>query len=121
MTAPLQFKCIECASDVFFTVLDYNSYSKPVECSKCHKKYQFGENIVDKLKKFEALCRQIQESKEIFSQSAIAIDVDGLQVKMPFQLLLTRLSSILELNIGGEKTVISCRVDTRKENSAIAD
>ena len=108
----LEFKCRECSSPVFFSVLENQNLSKTIKCEKCKKKYLLGEQILEQLKQFEALCKQIQESKSIFGQASIAIDVGPHQVKIPFQLLLTRLSSVLELSIGGEKTSIGFRVDT---------
>lgn len=110
----LEFKCTECSHPVYFSVLDDQHLSKTIVCESCQKKYILGTQILSQLKQFEALCKQIQLSKEIFGQSAIAIDVGPHQVKIPFQLLLTRLSSVLELNIGTEKTSISFRVDTLK-------
>ena len=111
----LQFDCKKCREPVFFSVLKNTEQSQTILCSNCSKMYVLGETILDHLKKFEALCQQIQRSKEIFGQAAIAVDVGPHQVKIPFQLLLTRLSSVLELNIGGEKTTIAFRVDTMKD------
>lgn len=113
----LEFECKECGHGVSFSVLDSESLSKTLTCEKCKKKYLLGPQIVDQLKQFEALCKQIQLSKSIFGQAAIAIDVGPHQVKIPFQLLLTRLSSVLELNVGGENISISFRVDTLKDFS----
>jgi len=110
----LEFKCTECNHPVYFSVLNDQQLSKTITCEKCDKKYLLGTQILSQLKQFEALCKQIQQSKEIFGQSAVAIDVGPHQVKIPFQLLLTRLSSVLELNIGKEKTNIAFRVDTLK-------
>ncbi len=110
----LEFKCSECNTPVSFSALDHSHLSKTLTCQKCHKQYLLGPQILEQLKQFEALCRQIQLSKSIFGQSAVAVDVGPHQVKIPFQLLLTRLSSILELSIGGEKTSIAFRVDTIK-------
>lgn len=113
----LEFNCKECGQGVSFSVLDSESLSKTLTCEKCKKKYLLGTQIVSQLKQFEALCKQIQLSKSIFGQAAIAIDVGPHQVKIPFQLLLTRLSSVLELNVGGENISISFRVDTLKDFS----
>ncbi len=110
--ANLEFKCRKCGFPVHFSVLENQNLSKTIKCEKCEKKYVLGAQILEQLKQFEALCRQIQESKSIFGQAAIAIDVGPHQVKIPFQLLLTRLSSVLELNVGGEKTSIGFRVNT---------
>lgn len=110
----LEFKCSSCSFPVHFSVLDHQSLSKTLTCEKCEKKFVLGAQILEQLKQFEALCSQIQLSKSIFGQAAIAIDVGPHQVKIPFQLLLTRLSSVLELNVGGEKTTIAFRIDTLK-------
>jgi len=87
----LEFKCTECNHPVYFSVLNDQQLSKTITCEKCDKKYLLGTQILSQLKQFEALCKQIQQSKEIFGQSAVAIDVGPHQVKIPFQLLLTRL------------------------------
>ena len=113
----LEFKCQACSHPIAFSVLDAAKMSATITCPSCEKSYAFGSQILEHLKKFEALCQQIQDSKEIFGQAAIAIDVGSHHVKIPFQLLLTRLSSVLELDIGGEKTTIAFRVDTSKETS----
>lgn len=110
----LEFKCTECNHPVYFSVLGEEELSKTLLCSKCKKSYLLGSQILSHLRQFEALCAQIQKSKEIFGQAAISVDVGPHQVKIPFQLLLTRLSSVLELDIGGEKTSIAFRVDTLK-------
>ncbi|MCH9633504.1 MAG: hypothetical protein S4CHLAM7_02320 [Chlamydiae bacterium] len=104
---------------MYFSALNDENLSKTLTCEKCTKNYILGSQILNQLKQFEALCKQIQHSKEIFGQAAIAIDVGPHQVKIPFQLLLTRLSSVLELNIGTEKTTISFKVDTLKGVSLI--
>ncbi len=111
----LQFKCRECDSPVSFSVLNHPELSTSIECSECHKKYVLGNTLLEQLKQFEALCRQIRQSKEIFGKAAISISVGPHQVKIPFQLLLTRLSSVLELMIGEEKTTFAFRVDTLRD------
>lgn len=108
----LEFKCTKCHHPVSFSVMSDQETSKTLTCKHCEKEYLLGPQILSQLKKFEALCKQIQESKEIFGQAAIAVDVGPHKVKIPFQLLLTRLSSVLELSIGNEKASISFRVDT---------
>lgn len=113
----LEFSCTECRHPVTFTTFADFEFKKSLTCSSCQKAYQLSDELFDQLHKFEALCRQIQESKEIFGQAAIAVDVGPHHVKVPFQLLLTRLSSVLELNIGGETANVSFRVDTLKDLS----
>lgn len=86
-----------------------------VHCPRCGKKYAFDEAIMRQLRQFEALCKQIHASKEILGNSSIAIDVGSHHVKVPFNILLTRLSSVIELNMGGKNITIAFRVEPLKD------
>jgi transcription elongation factor Elf1 len=112
----LQFHCQECDEPILFSVLDREHFRKIVPCTKCGLKYAFDdETLLRHLTQFEALCHQIYASEEILGSSAIAIDVGEHHVKVPFNILLTRLSSVLELNINGKKSVIYFRVEPLKD------
>ena len=96
----LQFHCQECDAPILFSVLDREHFGKVVPCSECGRKYAFDdETLLRHLTQFEALCHQIYASEEILGSSAIAIDVGNHHVKVPFNILLTRLSSVLELHL----------------------
>jgi transcription elongation factor Elf1 len=108
----LEFSCIECEQSVTFSILQSKGSTKSIVCENCQKKYSFGNSpLWDKLKKFEALCRQIHESEEILGDTAVAIDVSGHRVKVPYRLLLTRLNSILDLKIGEKAVEITFRIE----------
>ena len=108
----LQFHCQECESPILFSVLDREHFTKTVPCEMCGRKYAFDdETLLRHLTQFEALCRQIYASEEILGNTAIAIDVGNHHVKVPFNILLTRLSSVIELNFNGKKSVIFFRVE----------
>lgn len=112
----LQFHCQSCSCPIAFSVLDPNFFHKMVVCSSCGKKYAFeDETLVRQLKQFEALCRQIHASEEILGSTAIAINLGMQEVKVPFNILLTRLSSVLELKMNGQKFVIEFRVEPLKD------
>jgi hypothetical protein len=112
----LQFHCQECDTPILFSVLDREHFSKIVPCEECGRKYAFDdETLLRHLTQFEALCHQIYASGEILGNSAIAIDVGNHHVKVPFNILLTRLSSVLELNVNGKKSVIFFRVEPLKD------
>jgi len=112
----LQFHCQTCQSFVVFSVLDSQDYSKIVTCNGCGKKYAFDdETLLRHLKQFEALCRQIHASEEILGSTSIAIDVGSHHVKVPFNILLTRLSSVIELKMNNQKVVIEFRVEPLKD------
>lgn len=112
----LQIHCQACEGPILFSVLDQADFKRTIPCPHCGKKYAFDdENLLRHLQQFEALCRQIHASEEILGGTSIAIDVGSHHVKVPFNILLTRLSSVIDLNIGEKKFSVSFRVEPLKD------
>ncbi len=110
----LQFDCQSCKHSVCFS-LDEIEQREVAECPNCQRKYIFkDETLRRQLNKFDALCRQIRDSEEILAHTAIGIDVAGHKVKVPYKLLLTRLTTSLELKIGEECLTINFRAEPLK-------
>ena len=111
----LQFNCLSCKSPIVFSIFDLERYAQ-VPCHGCEKKYAFTDPVlVRQIKKFEALCSQIHDSEEILGNANVGVDVGDHHVKVPYKLLLTRLSSCLELAIGDQKVSIFFRTEPVKE------
>lgn len=111
----LQFTCQACKKPVKFNVFDLE-HNKLIRCEHCDKHYHFSdETLIRQIKKFEALCLQIKESEEILSQTAVGIDIGERQIKVPYKLLLTRLSSVLDLTLGDAPLSITFRMEPVKE------
>jgi hypothetical protein len=116
----LQFHCQECETPILFSVLDREHFNKILECESCGCKYAFQDEVLLRhLTQFEALCQQIYASQEILGDTAIAIDVGSHHVQVPFNILLTRLSSVIELNINGKKSTFFFRVEPLKDIPAL--
>jgi len=116
----LQFQCQQCEHQIVFSVLDHQSFCGDLACLCCGQHYRFDDaTLLRQLRQFEALCRQIHASQEILGKTAIAMDVGTHHVKVPFNLLLTRLSSVLELSINGKKTEIHFRIEPVKDISEV--
>lgn len=112
----LQFNCQGCHHPVRFSVFDLEAQEPLINCSQCQKKYSLtDETLKRQLRKFEALCRQILDSEEILGNTAVGIDVGEHHVKIPYKLLLTRLSSSLNLKIGDEQISIAFRMEPLKD------
>lgn len=112
----LQFKCLGCKELVEFSVFELESENHTLGCVHCNKNYVFNDsNLLRQLKKFENLCRTIKESEEILGLTAVGVDVGNRRVKIPYKLLLTRMSSSLDLKIGGEPVSISFRIEPGKD------
>lgn len=111
----LEFECQDCKSPIRFSIFEIEKEPK-VTCPHCSKNYLFDDpNLIRQLVKFEALCRQIRESEEILGQTAVGVDVGGKQVKIPFKLLLTRLSSCLDLLVGEKPLTIAFRFEPLRD------
>lgn len=111
----LQFKCINCDFSIAFSVFDLEDQAN-ICCHGCEKKYAFTDQVlIRQIKKFEALCRQIQDSEEILGSASVGVDVGEYHVKVPYKLLLTRLSSSLDLNMGEHKVSIFFRIEPARD------
>jgi DNA-directed RNA polymerase subunit RPC12/RpoP len=112
----LQFKCIGCSESIEFSVFELESDGHLLECSHCQKRFLFSdETLRRQIRKFENLCRTIKDSEEILSETAVGIDVGDRHVKIPYKLLLTRMSSSLDLKIGDQKVSIIFRIEPSKD------
>lgn len=116
----LQFNCLGCKTPVTFSVFELDQ-KETIPCAGCSKKYSFNDaTLVRQMKKFEALCRQIQNSEEILGGASVGVDVGEHHVKVPYKLLLTRLTSSLDLDIGGHKVSIFFRIEPIKETPPLS-
>jgi len=99
----LEFHCVAegCRHAIRFSILDVTSDYR-LSCSACGQNYFFNPALVNALAKFDKLCHAIHESDEILSDTSVAVNVAGHEVKIPFRLLLTRLNTSLTLRIAQE-------------------
>lgn len=112
----LQFSCQSCQHPVYFSVFELNEKNGEIGCPQCALLYQFQDEILKRqLFKFESLCRQIQASEEILSQTSIGVYVGDKEVKVPFKILLTRLNSTLDLKVGDRPLTITFRIEPSKD------
>ena len=115
----LHFKCLSCEGDINLSIFDLDQ-DTPLSCPQCGKKYAFNDpTLVRQLKKFIALCRQIHDSEEILGNSFVGVDVGIHHVKVPYKLLLTRLSSSLQLDLEGKKISIDFRIEPIKDTPGL--
>ncbi len=106
----LEFTCQRCECAVLFSIVN----PRPLQCTQCGQQYCFDDGILHQMRLFCDLCRQIHESQEILSSTAIAMDIGSQSVKIPFNLLMTRFSSVLTLHIHGRALDISFRLEPAK-------
>jgi hypothetical protein len=108
-THNLEFDCCCCKESIVFSLF---SLQEALQCAKCAAEYHLqDEGLKRQLELFVALCQQVRDSKEILANTSIGIDIAGHSVAIPYNLLLTRFTSSLNLMIGKESVAIRCRVE----------
>ena len=104
--AQLDFHCLadDCEGVVGF---DINSIADPefqAVCPVCHRAYALDEQLRGKLLRMMKLIASIRECEDILGDSVVSVNVAGGEVRIPYALLLTRLNTMISLDIGGSKT-----------------
>jgi hypothetical protein len=108
----IEFKCIDEKCDEFLCLSIKEIENNPtVTCSGCRKTYTFNEDFIVKMKKFEKLVLAVREAEDILGSTNVAINIKGHQIKVPYRLLLTRLNTLITLNIGGKEISFRFRVE----------
>jgi uncharacterized protein YbaR (Trm112 family) len=108
----LQFCCQKCQNPIQFSVFDLEKEEGKVRCPACQLAYDFSDDTLKRqLRQFENLCRQIQLSEEILSNTSVGIYMGDREVKIPYKLLLTRLNSTLDLMMGDRPLTITFRIE----------
>lgn len=117
----LCFKCLSCSSSINFSIFDLDHFAS-IDCQTCSKKYAFTDStLMKQIKKFEALCCAIHNAEEILGNASVGVDVGTHHVKVPYKLLLTRLSSSLDLIMNGQTISITFRIEPVQDLQTISD
>lgn len=112
----LHFKCKDCKEPIHFSVFELEKEQNQLQCSQCQKHYVLCDDaLIRQIKKFETLCKTLCDSEEILSETSVGINMGHHQVKIPYKLLLTRLSSSLDLKIEEEPVSIVFRIEPSKD------
>lgn len=112
----LSFPCRSCRAPLCFSVLQLNKNEGCLQCASCQAAYAFADETLRRhIGKFEALCRQIADSEEILSHTSVGVHIGGREVKIPYRILLTRLTSKLDLIVEGEVLTIDFRLEPCKD------
>ncbi len=112
----LQFDCQSCCQPVQFSLFEIEEGNTAISCSCCKKKYALNDKTLQRqLAKFQALCWQIAESEEILGDTTVGVRVGEREVKVPYKLLLARLTCKLDLKVGAEQLSIVFRMEPSRD------
>lgn len=116
----IEFKCVSDNCDEFVCLSLKEIENNPtVTCSACGKTYTFNEEFINKMKKFEKLVLAVKEAEDILGSTNVAISIKGHQIKVPYRLLLTRLNTLITLNIGNREISFRFRIEPLNEQKSL--
>ena len=101
----LDFNCLspDCDGVVGFDLAQVADPDFQAVCPVCHRAYALDENLRGKLTRMMKLISSIRECEDILGDSVVSVNVAGGEVQVPYALLLTRLNTMISLDVGGEK------------------
>ena len=103
--AQIDFPCFSdgCDGIVKFNLADITKRDFQAVCPKCHRSYALDAALKDKLGRMLELINAIRKAEDILGDSNVSVNVAGGEVKIPYALLLTRLNTLITLEVDGRK------------------
>ena len=104
--ARLDFHCFAdgCEGTVKFDMDQVADPDFQAVCPSCHRAYALDAALRDKLTRMMELIGAIRECEDILGDSVVSVNVAGGEVRIPYALLLTRLNTMISLDVAGRKT-----------------
>ncbi len=103
--ALIDFHCLDeqCEGIVKFNLADITGRDFQAVCPRCHRTYMLDAELKDKLRRMLILVEAIGNAEDILGSSNVSVNVAGGSVKIPYALLLTRLNTLITLDLGGRQ------------------
>lgn len=111
MVATIDFDCVDCGKTVMFNLMTLKDAKGQVQCGECHRPYKFGRPFLGKLEKLRNLVLAVQDAEDILGDCEVAIQTAVDEVRIPYRLLLTRLNTLISLEVGGRTIDFNFRVE----------
>ena len=102
----LDFRCLtdDCSGVIAFDLESVTDPEFQAVCPICHRAYALDDTLRGKLAKMMKLIAAIRECEDILGDSVVSVNVAGGNVRIPYALLLTRLNTMISLDVAGKKT-----------------
>ena len=113
MRAMVDFACLDedCKAAVAFNIMELKDKEGRVLCPQCHREYRFEPEFLSKLERLRRLILTVQESADILGEVNVAVTTPAGEVKVPYWLLLTRLNTLITLEVAGRKVDFNFRIE----------
>jgi len=117
MKAVIDFACIDCSGTVEFNLMTVNEEKGQVSCPHCHRPYKFKRPFLDNLEKLRRLVLAVRDAEGILGDCNVAVTTPQGEVKIPYRLLLTRLNTLITLEVSGQVIDFNFRVEPLNETT----
>ena len=117
--ARISFNCFDdnCTGVINCTLSEIGDAKFQAVCPECHRAYALDETMRSKLQRMLELVIAIRNSEDILGDSVVSVNVAGGEVRIPYALLLSRLNTIITLEINGTKTDFHLWVEPSSPNT----
>ncbi len=120
MRAIIDFNCMEddCDEVIQFNLMQLKESNGLLKCPGCHRQYEFADSLfISKLSKLRNLLLAVKEAEDILGDVNVGVTTMNGEVKIPYRLLLTRLNTMITLDVGGKKVDFHFRVEPLDQGS----
>ena len=107
LRAHVDFICVDetCKEVVKFNVMELEQSKGVVQCENCRREYQFDKEFIDKLRRLRDLVFAVQNAADILGDINVAVQTPSHEVKVPYSLLLTRLNTMISMDVGNGNNI----------------
>ena len=121
LRAMADFACLDdgCKASISFNLMEMQTGGSRIVCPQCHCEYLLAPVFLDKLQRLRRLIQTVQEAADLLGDVNVAITTPMGEVKVPYWLMLTRLNTIITLELNGRKVEFNFRIEPLNEKAAI--
>lgn len=114
MRAVIDFECLDedCLATVQCNVMQLEETGGKVCCPECRREYRFGRAFRDKLRRFRQLILAVHNAQDLLGDVSVGVTTAVGERRIPYRLLLTRLNTLITLDMNGRKVDFRFRVET---------
>jgi hypothetical protein len=119
LRAAVDFVCLDddCDSIIKFNVMDLEGSKGRITCPECRREYHFSRAFLDKLQRLRTLIMAVRGAEDMLGDINVAVTTPMGEVKVPYRLLLTRLNTIISLDVDGRRIDFNFRIEPLNEQS----
>ena len=120
--AKIDFPCqdTDCEEIIDFNLMELKKKDGLVNCPCCHSQYDLSdEGFISKLEKLRNLLLSVREAEDILGDCNVGVMTLAGEKKVPYKLLLTRLNTMITLELNDKKVDFTFRVEPLKDSQFI--